>query len=525
MPFQPAARDLAVLAPLAAAAVYVGVAAIRIDTVLSTTYWYSDFPEALRLGDAVFHGGWGQGLALPLQTGVGPLWLAGLLHQLTGSDAPSMALGAAIAVLAAGFMVRSATLAVGPRGAVATGVLCIALPPVVGWELLSPIAHSSTLLVSALAAWQLVVVSRGSSRRAQLIALLVGMLAGICLISDPLALAAAALPWMVGSLMLVRRLRSSRSVLLLTAGAAVTGSIVTLVLMHAAGLTIEGGAPAGSQLSIQGLSGGLDTTAVTLGEMLTAAWYSATPALAASLAGSLAFLALLFVAGRRLACSDADGDTRRVYTAFWLTSSLAVIGALCLSGRGLQLSQINYQGHYVDTLWFAAAALLPIAIGRSVWWRRGLAAMTTALALVAAGGVAFVPAATFQGPDYADGGRLMTALDSLHVDRGYGGYWESYGIGWHSGGRLQSLPLQRCSPYGAPRLCRYEFAPTALYQPQGGPVFLVVLGVPCQHDDLCLDAGDLTGLPVPQAEVPVGHLVVYVFRNDVFAALPRVRQS
>src|SRR5487761_1415638 len=78
---------------------------------------------------------------------------------------------------------------------------------------------------------------------------------------------------------------------------------------------------------------------------------------------------------------------------------------------------------------------------------------------------------------------------------------------------------------GGWRLCRYEFAPTALYQPQGGPVFLVVLGVPCQHDDLCLDAGDLTGLPVPQAEVPVGHLVVYVFRNDVFAALPRVRQS
>jgi hypothetical protein len=152
--------DPRVVVPGVAAALFVAIVAVRLPGLLSSFYWYSDFPNALQLANAVFHGGWGQGLLIRSQSGLGPLWVTGLLDQVTGSLIAGMAFGALLFVATAGVMVRTAQRVIGSRRAFAVGVLCIAAPPVVAWEALSPLAHISTVLLTAAAAWQLVALSQ-----------------------------------------------------------------------------------------------------------------------------------------------------------------------------------------------------------------------------------------------------------------------------------------------------------------------------------------------------------------------------
>jgi hypothetical protein len=86
---------------------------------------------------------------------------------------------------------------------------------------------------------------------------------------------------------------------------------------------------------------------------------------------------------------------------------------------------------------------------------------------------------------------------------------------------VTALPLQQCSTAeSASGLCRYEFAAPAWYQARSGPIFVIVLRAPCRGDDLCISAANLAGLPAPSAVRTVGLLQVYVYADDVFAALP-----
>jgi hypothetical protein len=117
--------------PAAAAALFVTVVALRLPGLLSSFYWYSDFPNALHLASAVFHGGWGQGLLMRSQSGLGPLWVVGLLDQVTGSVIAGVAFGGLLLFAAAALMVRTAQRVIGSHRALAVGVLCIAAPPVV----------------------------------------------------------------------------------------------------------------------------------------------------------------------------------------------------------------------------------------------------------------------------------------------------------------------------------------------------------------------------------------------------------
>jgi hypothetical protein len=148
-------------------------------------------------------------------------------------------------------------------------------------------------------------------------------------------------------------------------------------------------------------------------------------------------------------------------------------------------------------------------------------AVVTCLALISAAGILRAPAYPFEGPDYADAAQLTSTLEQIGVTNGYGGYWESYAIGWHADGRATALPLQQCSTAeSATGLCRYEFAAPAWYRTRPGPVFVIVLRAPCRGDDLCISGANLAGLPTPSAVHTVGLLQVYVYADDVFAALP-----
>src|ERR1700693_631180 len=101
-------RDPQLLVPIGAGAAYVLVLLIRLPGILSSFYWYGDFPAALRLGDAIFHAGWGHGVQLRDQAGLAPLWIVGLLHQISGSDVAGMSLGAVMMVASIWLMVVTA---------------------------------------------------------------------------------------------------------------------------------------------------------------------------------------------------------------------------------------------------------------------------------------------------------------------------------------------------------------------------------------------------------------------------------
>jgi hypothetical protein len=517
--------DPRIVVPGVVAAVFIAVVTLRLPGLLSSFYWYSDFPNALQLASAVFHGGWGQGLLIRSQSGLGSLWVVGLLDQVTGSVVAGMAFGGLLLCAAAGMMMRTAQRVVGSHRAFAVGVLCIAAPPVVAWEALSPLAHVSTLLLTAAAAWQLVALSQPGRGRALWSSLVVGVLAGVCVSSDTLALAAAIGPWVFCACVLARRRPERRLSLVITACTAVASGLAVALIASANGIVASGldvGAP-----SLQGIAAGLRVTASTLGQMLTGGWYGDSLPSVVTIAALVLFFALIYFAVRGV---TRRGPTlvagRSMYVLFWVLSSGGLIASLCLSGLGIQASPVNYQGHYVDGLWFAIAALLPVVLRSGRSWRNPLVAAVAALTLVSAFGVARLTAYPFQGPDYTDASQLLATLRQLGVTRGYGGYWESYAIGWHTDQQISALPLQSCADTaGAIQLCRYEYAPPALYRAQSGPVFVIVLRGSCDGDDLCIDTANLAGLPRPDLVRTVGLLQVDVYANDVFAGLPQVGRA
>ncbi len=512
--------DPGIVAPIGAAIAYLAVVAVRLPGVLTSFYWYSDFPETLRLGVAAFHGGYGQGLPVPSQSGLGPLWLIGLLNQITGNDAAGMAVGGLLVALAAGFIVWTAHRVVGTRGAVAAAVLCVASPPVVAWEALNPVAHETTLLMTAVCAWQLVALAQAPRGRKLGSSIGVGVLAGVCLLSDPMVITAAVVPWMICAAVIALRRPERRIAVAVTTGTAILASALLAVLASASGVIMRSNA--GLSPSLNGITSGLRTTALTLGQMVTGVWYSASFPDVIAIAAFALFAALLYMVTREVTRRSPGAVAGRdLYVWFWMLSCAGLIASLCLTGLGIQYDPINQTGHYVDGLWFAIAALLPLGLLQRGMVRRAVTVSVTSLVVIAAVGVARMPSYPFEDPDYVDGPQLTATLAQLGLQHGYGGYWELYAIGWHTDQRISALPLQQCrTASGVKGLCHYEFSAPAWFQAQPGPVFVIALTDSCYNNDLCINVANLAGFPKPEAVRTVGLLQVYIYADDVFAGLP-----
>jgi hypothetical protein len=347
----------------------------------------------------------------------------------------------------------------------------------------------------------------------------VGVVAGVCVASDTLALAAAVGPWLLSAFVLARQRPERRISLAVTACTAVIAGLAVATIASANGLVtsrLDVTSP-----SLTGISAGLRVTASTLGQMLSGAWYDDVLPGAVMIVALVLFFALIYFAVRGVTRRSATPVAgRSMYVTFWVLSSAALIASLCISGLGIQASPVNYQGHYLDGLWFAIAALVPVVLRSGRSWRNPLVAAVAALTLLSAFGVARLTATPFQGPDYTDAAQLLSTLQQLGVTRGYGGYWESYAVGWHTDQHISALPLQTCTDaIGRTQLCRYAYAPPALYRAQTGPVFVIVLRGSCDGDDLCINTANLARLPTPEVVRTVGLLQVDVYSRDVFAGL------
>ena len=355
-------RDPQLLVPIGAGAAYVLVLLIRLPGILSSFYWYGDFPAALRLGDAIFHAGWGHGVQLRDQAGLAPLWIVGLLasdhrerhrrhvtrrgddgrvHLADGGDGSTG--DANVERRARRRALRGRTPGGGVGDPQSTGA----------WVHVA--AHRAC-------AWQLVTLSRRAVDHAGVAALAVGVVAGACVVSDTLSFAAAVVPWLICACVLAVHRPERRVVLALTAGATCVAAVGIALVAHANGIVASGISAPG--LSMRGIGAGLGVAASTSRSDDLGSVVSRRPA-ECHRGGGLRALQRAHLRGPACRLSGANDEAsapRDTYAWFWVLSSAGLIAALAATGLGIQTSPVNYQGHYLNGLWFAVAALLPLAV-------------------------------------------------------------------------------------------------------------------------------------------------------------------
>ena len=130
------------------------------------------------------------------------------------------------------------------------------------------------------------------------------------------------------------------------------------------------------------------------------------------------------------------------------------------------------------------------------------------------------PACPFDGPDYADAAQLTSTLEQLGVTDGYGGYWESYAVGPYRRARDRT-PIAAVQHHRKRnRTVAIRVRSACLVSDASRSRLRDRANAPCR-DDLCISAANLAGLPALSAVHTVGLLQVYVYADDVFAALPR----
>jgi hypothetical protein len=121
---------------------------------------------------------------------------------------------------------------------------------------------------------------------------------GVCVASDSLTIPAAVASWIVGAIVLARRNPSRRRPLVLTACSAVAAVALVEFLSRSSGIAERGNI--GLAPPTIGVTSGLHTTATTLGQMISGAWYSDAIPTVLVVLGFVSFVALIYMATRVL---------------------------------------------------------------------------------------------------------------------------------------------------------------------------------------------------------------------------------
>jgi hypothetical protein len=333
--------------------------------------------------------------------------------------------------------------------------------------------HVTTPFSAAVLGAFLVLIGRP---RATVVAVPVGILAGLNAASDPLLWPAGIVPFAVATGTLwwtsrTRRVALQGGLVVALSGAA---ALTTEALMHVLGYREIG---AGLQLStIRALPGHL----VLLGR-LTALLGGANYAIpgpypSEPLRGVVAILVLLgsitaVISGVKYARRRSEPLTR-AYAFYWGTAVVMLGIVFVATSNAASLGAGSFD--YLLTLAPAAGAgvaLLSFSSSRARVFVAGAVALVGAVNIAGVvEGRAGTPSATI--------GRYEQPLVRLLVDKGvthgYAGYWDAQNLSWQSGMRLFVAPVARCGEQDKP-LCPLRFSVIASwYRERPGPSFLIV---------------------------------------------------
>ena len=522
---------VAVLVPLAGAAAYAVVLALRLGGIAAATLHNSDTLNSQLIADSL---GRGAGtIWLPADTFVNAVWFDAATRWLPGHRELWAWWPTGLWLLGVTAVAASVRRIAGtPAGAIAL-VLGIAAPPVVLLNVIPENFHVTTLLNTALLGWFAVVACTGDlpERRLRWLAIGLGVLTGLDTASD-LLLAVTGLAPLIGAVGLVR-LREGEAgrrplgAALVVLGATAAAMATTAALTSASGIAVlpaEGGGihlatmnRVGINLALAG--GGLSRIAVgpLLGRDLGATSLWALPAglllcAGLALAVGLGARALTVPAGRH-----PGGAGRRAHVAFWVLSSGLGLGAFLLTTIPAGDNAVRY----LVPLCFAAAALAPLAVASAGRTRLLAGGMAGAWIALSATGVVTVPAAAYDTTPHADLEALVPYLEAHGLSRGYASFWDAGALTWASDFRLEVRPVMQGTPCGDPggrSLCAYHFnSADGWFDPR-----------PVQRSFLLVHPGAacISGAPDPAsvavvADVRVGGAELLLVDGDLAAHLVR----
>ena len=526
----------AALLPLLAAAAYAVLLVPRIAGAGAAALHNSDALNSPLLGDSLGRGGAGT-IWLPGDTFVNAIWFDAATRWLPGHRALWAWWPVALAGLTAVLVAVSVRRVAGRlAGWVGLG-LGLAAPPIVLLNLLPQNFHVTTFANGALLGWFAVVVASGGlrdRRRLLAAALGLGLLTGLDAAADPLLVVTGLAPLLGTAALLRLRERGPGGGRLLLAGAALTAAAAvamaaTSALTAASGIAVLPAEGDGVHLAGLGRVGvnlglaGSGLSRVAVGPLLGrtggpgSAW--AWPAALLLLGGAAVGVGLGARALVRPGGRHPGGVAGRAHVLHWTLTAGFCLGAFLLTTVPAGENAVRY----LVPLFYAAAALVPLAV--TAGSARGLAAGAAAAWVgLSAAGLATVPAAAYDsGPGAPDPATLVPFLEAHGLTRGYASFWDANALTWAANSRIEVRPVMQGAPCGDPggrSLCAYHFnSADGWYDPR--PVsrsfLLVHPGAAC-----------VSGAPDPAtaavvADYSVGGIEVVVVAGDLAAHLVRSR--
>ena len=397
--------------------------------------------------------------------------------------------------------------------------------------LLAQANHGTTYFVVCILAAYLVLISVRSPTPAALAGgVVLGVVAGLNIASDPLLLLVGSAPF-VGAAVLVRMCRQPVAPnLALPIALGVTGlSLATaMAASRLAGYGVLGVATDGHPLAPASPSEVLENArrlAENLQQVFNAdlagGFGPATPVrMTLAMLGfvglcvPVVLLVRSLLAGRRpSARSSGDSPALVILKVYWGLVVLALTAGLVLS----QLAADNAPRAlgYLTPLFLAVAVAVPIAAHRSLRWRAIVGAGASLFCLMST--VSLIQRQIPQAYDrfgfVRDGGQVLRLLDQLGLRRGYASYGAASPLTFHSGGRILVSPVIICAPTpDHVTLCGFPAnRARSWYDPQPGPSFVIAdptLPWP-------VPVPPPAGLGPPSQVLTAGSQTVYIYPDDV----------
>lgn len=463
-------RDAVQWLPALTAVAYLATAAAMGPRIARLLGWDTDVSAPFVLAERLRGSGT---VALPHISTWTSLWFELATRDLPGHVQLWQATGYVFAVLGA-VLVGWATGRVSTRWA---GVTAFAIALIVGPLALRSLftldLHVTTPFTAAVLAAFLVVLERP---RAGLIAVPVGVFAGLNAASDPLLWPTGILPFALASGLLAVKGRSrdvavrAGLALALTVASAVSAN----VLMHALGYHELG---AGQRFSsLHELPGNV----LLLGRMVAllggANYALPGPYPVEPLRILIALLVVLgvvapLVAALKYVAQRAE-RLPQAYACYWAVSATILGIAFVGTSNAASLGAGSF--NYLLTLAPAAGAGVGLLAFSSARARLLAAAAVAVVGVTNLTGVAQGRADTPRGLIGTHERPLVRLLVEKHVTHGYAGYWDAQNLSWQSGMKVFAAPVTRCDLPKKP-LCRVRiFVIDSWYEEQPGPSFLIV---------------------------------------------------
>jgi hypothetical protein len=517
--------------PLAIAAVYVIVFLIKLSHNLTALGWESDYSSGYLQAETVAKTGSGGETIMASAGQWVPLWFGLLtaslpLHRELWTIAPTLLfLGTALTV---GWSVAQVA---NRRAAVLAVLLGTIASPLALAFFMAP-AHNMVYPCTALLGAYLIWLTRGEGRR-RLTTLavppLLGVVIGVCISSDLLVAATAAIPLAITAVVAgVRSDRLARRVslsALTTAVVAAPSTLLTSHTMRSLGfytlptpfkIAPLAELPRRAELLFKGLKmlfngylgterpGTLHTELGIASDVVMSA-----AVIALLVLGTRATVRLIFSSSRERRERTPAELARSLHVSYWTISAATICGAYWIAGEGPTTTHESYYG----TVIFSVAAVVPLLLSTGIATRLLIAAGASIFFTASLVGLTndYIGLAAYLERSSADVTKIARAY---HLEYGYSTWVDASALTWETHERVVVRPVIACENPGGASVCPgFEDIVPSWYRPRQRHTFLLI-----ENNGVDLSALP-EGLGKPLAAYAFESMRMYIYPYDIASRL------